>query len=105
MSMEDMKIRLSFVINGDDAWRLSFKETDGALSVWYDAHEKTVPSARRDISNIAAMVSGRTKLNVIHGYNNGTAIKQMLRTSRISNRVLSVSSPAYNPGITQIELK
>ena len=44
------------------------------------------------------------KLDVIHGYNGGTAIKDMLRTKEISPRIISISSPEYNPGESILEV-
>ena len=104
MSQKEMQNRLSFVVFGDDAWRIEAEEKDGKWSVRYDAHGKDVKHAKRDVHNIISTLVFGADLCVIHGYNRGTAIKDMLRTSDFGNRVESMYSPAFNPGITNMHI-
>ena len=103
MSYEQFETRLGFIIYGDNKWRIRIRKTEtGIPEVTYDAHGQTVKEAKRTIENI---VNGRfspLRLNVIHGYNHGTAIKSMLSEETFCGRLTERNTPKNNPGITKM---
>lgn len=102
MSYKDVQSRLSFFLYGEDAERVTVKREDGIWKVRYDAHGKDVLHAKRDIANLISSMTGGALISIVHGYNKGTAIKNMLRKCDFGKRVLSVASPSFNPGVTNI---
>ena len=104
MNYNELKQNLTFVIYGDDRWRISIADSKGRPSICYDAHGQTVKAAKRNIHNIIAMARGGLELCVIHGYNGGTAIRNMLQNEMLSSRVTSKICPSHNPGRTWIEV-
>ncbi len=105
MSNEALLSRISFVVFGDDCWRvkIDFKVV-GSPEIIYDAHGQTVLEARRTIRNIANIVMAPITLIVIHGYRHGTAIKEMLAEENFSGRLICRYSPEFNPGETFMEI-
>lgn len=104
MAYNELKNKLAFVVYGTDEWRLSIKDEDGRWIVSYDAHGQDVVHARRAVNNIISIIRCNMTLCIIHGYNNGTAIKEMLRKSNFGNRLSEIKSPVYNPGITWMQV-
>ena len=70
-----------------------------------DLHAMTRQDAKRFIKNmIALLYMIPFRFDLIHGYNHGTVIKDMLRTDPISTRVKSITSPLWNPGESILEI-
>lgn len=101
MNNESLLKNIYFVVFGNDRWRIKVK-TDkyGVLNVIYDAHEQSVADARRTIRNIVNISRMNFRLIVIHGHNNGTAIRDMLWHEDFRGKVTSISSPCDNMGKT-----
>ena len=80
-------------------------DEDADADIVVDLHRMNVKEAARYLKNLIAAV-GRTLqgfvMTVIHGYNNGHALKDMLRTEHLSDRVKEISDVAGNPGRTRI---
>lgn len=102
MDMEVLRKRLGFIIYGNNIWRLlSFGQTEtGEPSITIDAHGQTVREARRMILNIINITRHPMQLDVIHGFNHGTAIRDMLAKESFGGRLEERFSPVYNPGET-----
>lgn len=70
-----------------------------------DVHGQYVEDALQTVRHAIAAVPRTTeKVVVIHGYNNGTAIKDALRRLH-SPRILEIAPSLLNPGETVIWLK
>lgn len=102
MIKEEWEKNLEFVVFGEDAWRiLKIGQTeDGEPFLTYDLHGKTVTEAKREIHNLVNMTRTAFRLNVIHGYHGGTALKEMLAAEDFYGRLETRYCPANNPGET-----
>ena len=101
MNYQALQSRLDFVVYGKDNWRLDLKiNQDGSPNITYDAHGLTVQEARRTIRNLINIARTPVHLNVIHGFNHGTGIKDMLAQETFSGRLISRFCPESNPGKT-----
>lgn len=98
--MKELMSKCEMVFPKEDMVRFSVFE-DGNLCV--DVHGMSCIEAQRFIKNVIAMMRGEFSVYVIHGYNRGVAIKQMLRRVRLSARDYNVSAIVWNPGMTKLE--
>ena len=69
---------------------------------YIDVHGLKVIEAKKLIQKIGALVITGEKLTVIHGYNRGTAIKEMLIKNNLFHRSYFTNSVHRNPGRTEI---
>ena len=96
--MAEQVKKFEVVFSWDDLARLSI--VDGELYV--DVHGLTCPKAQRFLKNILALLKGSVSMYIIHGYNHGCAIKEMLRNTRLSSRNYQVLHVDWNPGMTKL---
>lgn len=96
--MSEQVRKFEFVFSKDDMQR--FDIMDGELYV--DVHGLSCPRARRLLKNTIALLRGNITIYVIHGYNHGHAIKEMLRNTQLSRRTYRVQYVDWNPGITRL---
>jgi hypothetical protein len=95
---------IDFIIFGSDKWRINIsKNSHGDPRIIYDAHGQTVREAKRNIENIVNVTRSPLHLEVIHGYNHGTAIKDMLALEVFPGRLAEKFCPQGNPGVTVME--
>lgn len=108
MSGKEIMEKLSFVIFGDNAWRASLEKEGDTWHISYDTHGMNVKQARQTLKNIIALAPCEMDLSVIHGYNGGTAIKEMIWNNKESLGYRldrsNMTSPSYNPGITNAHI-
>ena len=105
MDFSALLTRLDFVVYGENSWRLQAKAgIHGNPEITYDAHGQTVLEARRTIRNIVNISRIPIDLYVIHGFNHGTAIKDMLAMEDFSGRLETRYCPQDNPGETILSI-
>ena len=105
MSYDQLESRIGFVVYGENKWRINIVMTkSGTPEVTYDAHGQSVREAKRTLENIVNCSLTPLRLNVIHGYNHGTAIKDMLEGETFSGRIAEKTTPRNNPGMTKLVL-
>ena len=92
--MNDTAMRM--ILKKDELERIGTTAT--GISV--DLHKLTVKDARRLVRNIIAVNREQMDMTVIHGYNHGTAIKDMLRNDTVSNRIAGMEGVKGNMGRT-----
>lgn len=80
-----------------------YHESDGTPVIRLDTHYMSCNEARNQIKAIIAKYPFEFKIYITHGYNNGIAIKTMIRNEAISKRITRIVSPR-NPGQTIIEI-
>ncbi len=100
MNREQMMNNMGLILTNEEMKRISVKETDGVACVDLDLHELTRNQAERLVGNVICVNRGEFVLNVIHGFNRGTALKTMIRETFFGKRVVDRYSPAWNPGQT-----
>lgn len=91
--------KLKLILLDEDMLRFSGK--DGVY--FLDVHGLPVHEARMLIKNVGALMSSKDNLTVIHGYNHGTAIKEMLAKDGLFRRTYTLTENAYNKGRTSIQ--
>lgn len=89
-------VAMKMVLKNDEIKRIH--PTGTGLSV--DLHKLSVRDARRLVRNIIAISRDSMDLEVIHGYHHGTAIKEMLHTEKLSNRISGMEGVKGNLGRT-----
>ncbi len=104
MGYDQMMQKMTFVMFGDDLWRVKIShEEDGTPIVCVDLHQMSCKEARRALNNIIALYKFEFKLDVIHGYNHGTAIRDMIRGDFNNRRIKRMFFP-HNQGRTVLEI-
>ena len=105
MEFEELLNRLSFVVYGDNKWRLTARQQkDTVPEITCDVHGLSVLEARRMIRNIINITRVPVHLIVIHGYTHGTAIKDMLAQENVADRIVNRFCPESNPGETVMNI-
>ena len=106
MNKKMLQEKLNFVIFGENEWRLyqATIRSDGTPSITLDVHWLTKNEAKRLIMNVINVLHNTVNLEVIHGYNHGTAIKEMLADENFDGRLTERYCPEYNPGITKMRI-
>ena len=95
--------KMTFLMCGEDICRLNFVENeDGSIKVVVDLHGLSKRNAIRMLSNIMVLCRFQFELEVVHGFNHGTAIKEYIFKEMHNDRVVHKQSPFYNPGITDL---
>ena len=95
--------KLQMIFTNDEISRLSIKEAPGTKpQIIADVHGMKCSQARRFINNIINTIRETFKLIIIHGYNHGTAIKDMLAESFCNSHITEQFPDPYNQGITHM---
>lgn len=92
--------RLEMILTQEERDRI--QEYSDRMTI--DLHGKTQKEARRLLNNIINVIMHPFTMEVIHGYNHGTALKDMILTEDINPRIVSKSVPVYNIGETILSI-
>ena len=98
--MKTINFKLSLIFTNDDMKRIHVKENKGETKIIADVHGMSVRSAKRFINNILNVVRMNIQLIVIHGYNHGTAIRDMINNHFENEHVVSKYIDKDNKGVT-----
>ena len=102
--MRNIEFRLSLILTKEDMKRLKIKERDGVKEITIDLHRMSCSQAKRFINNIINLVRESCRLILIHGYNHGTALKDMIRSDIENSHIEAIMADAHNLGRTDILL-
>lgn len=80
------------------------KKSDGEISVVVDVHGMKCWQAERFINNLINIARCSFVMTVIHGYNHGTAILEMVRTKLSNCHIVSRYEDNHNRGITYLAI-
>lgn len=95
--------RLRIVFTDEEISRLTISEVDERrIRIVADVHGMKCNQARRFINNIINTVRVAFQLIVIHGYNHGTAIKDMLAQNFSNTHITEKHADPYNQGVTHM---
>ena len=95
--------RLSLILSEDELSRLTINKTvDNCIQIVVDVHGMKCYEARRFINNIINTVRCTVRLEVIHGYNHGTAIKDMLASDFTNAHIEELYLDQDNQGMTHM---
>ena len=105
MNYDDLLSRVEFVCFGDYLGRVKIKKNiHNNPEITFDAHGLTVQEAKRVIRNIVNVSRSPIHLCIIHGFNRGTGIKDMLTKETFSGKLINRFCPDNNPGETILDL-
>lgn len=103
--MNAIETSLRFILKEDELKRINITEDKtGTATVRVDLHEMHVKEARHFLKNIIAVSRKDFLLEVIHGYNNGTALKTMVLNDMENKRIKDRSEVRNNPGRTMLNI-
>lgn len=95
--------KLQIIFTNDEISRLSIREVPGTKpQIIADVHGMKCSQARRFINNIINTIHESFKLIIIHGYNHGTAIKDMLAGDFYNSHITEQYVNSYNQGVTHM---
>lgn len=95
--------RLRMVFTNEEIGRLTINEIDeNNIRIVADVHGMKCSQARRFINNIINTVRVASQLIIIHGYNHGTAIKDMLAQDFNNTHITEKHQNLYNQGVTHM---
>lgn len=95
--------RLKIIFTSEEISRLTISEIDETkIRIIADVHGMKCSQARRFINNIINTVRVAFQLIIIHGYNHGTAIKDMLAQNFSNTHITEKHPDPYNQGITHM---
>ncbi len=104
MTEDSIRRNIAFIMYGENAWRVTFRYQNGIWQIRVDVHQMHAAEAKKAIRDLITLMPGALQMCIVHGYHNGTAIKDTLRTEQISDRIYHMESPEYNPGITWMDI-
>lgn len=95
----------SIVVNGRRYFFNYSEDDNGYLVVEADLHGMTKNEAKFIVNGIMSMYSFEFTLVLIHGYNNGTILKDMIQYE-INNKRISIKYRyKHNEGVTLLSIK
>lgn len=101
-----LESKMAMIFTQEDINRVSIRENGNNQEVAVDLHGFSVKEAEMFVDNVIALDPGAFRMDLIHGYNHGTAIKEMVNTPGMlrSRRIRERKSPAWNPGLTTLTI-
>lgn len=99
-----MNAKMKMIFTKEEIARITEKIQGDVHMLTVDVHGLKVKEAKRFLNNLIAVNSEAYDIRVIHGYNHGTAIKEMVRTELESTRLLEKKSVRHNPGQTILKM-
>lgn len=97
--MKENMERFEMMLSDKEMSRVSVSANDG---FYVDIHGMSCQQASRFLRNLIALVKTACEMTVIHGYNHGQALKDLVRKGRLSSRVVKTESVDWNPGVTKL---
>lgn len=95
--------RLQMIFTSEELSRLTISEVDESkIRIIADVHGMKCSQAKRFINNIINTVRIAFQLIIIHGYNHGTAIKDMLAQNFSNTHITEKHPDPYNQGVTHM---
>lgn len=95
--------RLRMVFTNEEISRLTISEiNERRIRIVADVHGMKCSQVRRFINNIINTVRVAFQLIIIHGYNHGTAIKDMLAENFSNTHITEQHPDPYNQGVTHM---
>lgn len=95
--------KLKMIFTQKEIERLKITEIDEEqIRIVADVHGMRCKQARRFINNIINVIRVTFQLIIIHGYNHGTAIKNMLADNFSNAHIVEQHADIYNLGVTHM---
>ena len=101
-----MSEKMLILFTRDELSRISdFVRKDNTHVIVVDLHGLTVKSAKRLLKNSIVLDKEYLDICVVHGYNHGTAIKEMIERDFIGARIRKLNYNDRNKGRTILRRK
>ncbi len=98
-----IRTRLKMILTQSELERIDISENrSGKIRITVDVHGMKCYEARRFINNIINIVRTAFQLVIIHGYNHGTAIKEMLAQNFSNDHIYEQFPDPRNQGVTHM---
>ena len=98
-----IRTRLRMVLTQSEMNRIKISENhSGKIRITADVHGMKCYEARRFINYIINIVRMAFQLVIIHGYNHGTAIKEMLAQNFSNDHIYEQFPDPRNQGVTHM---
>lgn len=104
MTVEQIKRNIGIILTSENYNRVSVVQEFCEIVLTIDLHGLTKAQAHKMIKNVILVTRGEYTINLIHGYNRGTVLKNMIMEELLSNRVISKNCPVWNPGQTYLKI-
>lgn len=105
MKVKDVTGNLRLALSMSEMNRVEIYQTDEGLNITADVHGMNHRTAQKFIYRIMNIVTGPFHLCIVHGYNNGTVLKEMFRKEFGCRRIESKFGVSYNKGVTHFLVK
>lgn len=104
MAKRDIISKLNLIFSAKDVDRFKINDSNNTIAIILDVHGYSCREARRVINSLISICRGAFILKIIHGYNHGTAIKEMLWKDHFNPRFANIRSVKGNPGMSVIDV-
>ena len=97
--------KFAAIYYGDEGTRIQISQkNNGELSVVVDVHGMKCRQAERFINNLINIARCQFVMTVIHGYNHGTTILEMVRNELNNRHIVNRYTDNYNRGVTYLAI-
>lgn len=97
---EKTKMMMKMILKKDDIARVGI---NGENSFSVDLHGLGTKDSMVLVNNLINLNRNACKITIIHGFNHGTALKEMINGRFENKRIANRNSVANNPGITILD--
>ncbi|MBQ9142225.1 MAG: Smr/MutS family protein [Lachnospiraceae bacterium] len=103
MTFANYMERSIIIVQDKDLSRVKvYKKGNGELVISVDLHHLPKNEAKRLVNEIIEVNHFEFSLEIIHGFHNGTVLKDMVRHELRNRRIVNRYSPQWNPGSTYL---
>lgn len=99
-----MQEKFKILFTKDEIERIKENITGNRHSITVDLHGMAVRDAQRLIKNLVVVNRDTCTLGIVHGYNHGTALKNMIWNDFTSPRIMAKRTATGNPGKTFLDI-
>lgn len=104
MTQDELQTALSYVEYGENAWRLKVIDADDVPCILFNPHGLSVKATKKAINGTICLIHTPFRMEICHGYNSGTAIKEMLYKTKVNPRISKIKSLPNNPGYSLLDI-
>ena len=104
MKNEKIYSRLEQIFTQDELSRFAITEKQSGVRIVVNVHGLKCFQVRQLLNNLISVLRMKFHLLVIHGYNHGTAIKNMLENDFKNCHVTNMRPDPFNKGVTHMSV-
>lgn len=93
---------LKLILTKEELNRITILSKDGKIQVIVDMHQLGAGQAKKLLNNLIVMLRGEFELKVIHGYNHGTVIKEIIWNEYQNHKIKTRKADKNNQGVTYL---